>query len=125
MRVQAEATQQLSSVQSDMRVSYGNDALMPPDSTPSVDSVAVEQDNLGFIHPESFNQANTENHGTLNWHNMATALNQALSPQQGLALKSKLALQFARFETQQIRSKIRCAVTEVPKFTVLSKHLIF
>ncbi|XP_026802112.1 amyloid beta (A4) precursor protein b isoform X2 [Pangasianodon hypophthalmus] len=62
MRVQAEAAQQLSSVQSDMRVSYGNDALMPPDSTPSVDSVAVEQDNLGFIHPESFNQANTDNH---------------------------------------------------------------
>ncbi|XP_058247440.1 amyloid beta (A4) precursor protein b isoform X2 [Hemibagrus wyckioides] len=61
-RVQAEASQQLSSVQSDMRVSYGNDALMPPDSTPSVDSVAVEQDNLGFIHPESFNQANTDNH---------------------------------------------------------------
>ncbi|XP_060732287.1 amyloid beta (A4) precursor protein b isoform X2 [Tachysurus vachellii] len=61
-RVQAEASQQLSSVQSDMRVSYGNDALMPPDSTSSVDSVAVEQDNLGFIHPESFNQANTDNH---------------------------------------------------------------
>ncbi|MCJ8732497.1 hypothetical protein PDJAM_G00212110 [Pangasius djambal] len=62
MRMQAEAAQQLSSVQSDMRVSYGNDALTPPDSTPSVDSVAVEQDNLGFIHPESFNQANTDNH---------------------------------------------------------------
>uniref|UniRef100_W5UKH8 Amyloid-beta A4 protein n=1 Tax=Ictalurus punctatus TaxID=7998 RepID=W5UKH8_ICTPU len=62
VRLQAEATQQLSSVQSDMRVSYGNDALMPPDSTPSVDSVVVEQDNLGFIHPESFNQANTDNH---------------------------------------------------------------
>ncbi|KAK3569346.1 hypothetical protein QTP86_026802 [Hemibagrus guttatus] len=61
-RMQAEASQQLSSVQSDMRVSYGNDALMPPDSTPSVDAVAVEQDNLGFIHPESFNQANTDNH---------------------------------------------------------------
>ncbi|XP_060785754.1 amyloid beta (A4) precursor protein b isoform X2 [Neoarius graeffei] len=61
-RVQAEATQELSSVQSDMRVSYGNDALMPPDSTPSSDSVAIEQDNLGFIHPESFNQANTDNH---------------------------------------------------------------
>ncbi|KAM9487388.1 amyloid beta (A4) precursor protein b isoform 2-T2 [Clarias gariepinus] len=62
VRVQAEAAQQLSSVQSDMRVSYGNDALMPPDSTPSVDSIVVEQDNLGFIHPESFNQANTDNH---------------------------------------------------------------
>lgn len=72
MRVQAEATQQLSSVQSDIRVSYGNDALMPPDSTPSVDSVVVEQDNLGFIHPESFNQANTDNHGTLNSHTWTT-----------------------------------------------------
>lgn len=91
MRVQAEATQQLSSVQSDMRVSYGNDALMPPDSTPSVDSVAVEQDNLGFIHPESFNQANTDNHGTLNSHthtdNIATVTT-VPSPQQGLALKN-------------------------------------
>ncbi|XP_066542112.1 amyloid beta (A4) precursor protein b isoform X2 [Hoplias malabaricus] len=56
-RVQAEAAQQLSSLQTDMRVSYGNDALMPdlPDSTPV-------QDGLGFIHPESFNQANTANH---------------------------------------------------------------
>lgn len=75
MRVQAEATQQLSSVQSDMRVSYGNDALMPPDSTLSVDSVAVEQDNLGFIHPESFNQANTDNHGKPNMDNIATTGN--------------------------------------------------
>lgn len=73
VRVQAEAAQQLSSVQSDMRVSYGNDALMPPDSTPSVDSIVVEQDNLGFIHPESFNQANTDNHGTLNLHTCATS----------------------------------------------------
>lgn len=72
-RVQAEASQQLSSVQSDMRVSYGNDALMPPDSTPSVDSVAMEQDNLGFIHPESFNQANTDNHGTLKLHTWITS----------------------------------------------------
>ncbi|XP_062862707.1 amyloid beta (A4) precursor protein b isoform X2 [Trichomycterus rosablanca] len=61
--VQGEATQQLASLQADMRVSYGNDALMPdlPDSTPSVD-LPLEQDGLGFIHPESFNQANTDNH---------------------------------------------------------------
>ncbi|KAL7865870.1 hypothetical protein SRHO_G00111170 [Serrasalmus rhombeus] len=63
-RVQAEATQQLSSLQTDMRVSYGNDALMPdlPDSTPPLDALPPEQDGLGFIHPESFNQANTDNH---------------------------------------------------------------
>lgn len=65
-RVQAEAAQQLSSLQTDMRVSYGNDALMPdmPDSTPPLDALPPEQDGLGFIHPESFNQANTDNHGT-------------------------------------------------------------
>ncbi|XP_056321595.1 amyloid beta (A4) precursor protein b isoform X2 [Danio aesculapii] len=63
-RDQAEVTQQLSSLQSKMRVSYGNDALMPdlPDSTTPLDSLPPEQDGLGFIHPESFNQANTDNH---------------------------------------------------------------
>ncbi|XP_067300303.1 amyloid beta (A4) precursor protein b isoform X2 [Pseudorasbora parva] len=61
---QAEVTQQLSSLQSKMRVSYGNDALMPdlPDSTTPLDILPPEQDGLGFIHPESFNQANTDNH---------------------------------------------------------------
>uniref|UniRef100_A0A8C2FVJ0 Amyloid-beta A4 protein n=1 Tax=Cyprinus carpio TaxID=7962 RepID=A0A8C2FVJ0_CYPCA len=50
---------------SKMRVSYGNDALMPdlPDSTTPLDTLPPEQDGLGFIHPESFNQANTDNHG--------------------------------------------------------------
>nr|CAC85736.1 putative membrane protein [Danio rerio] len=63
-RDQAEVTQQLSSLQSKMRVSYGNDALMPdlPDSTTPLDNLPPEQDGLGFIHPESFNQANTDNH---------------------------------------------------------------
>ncbi|XP_030641643.1 amyloid beta (A4) precursor protein b isoform X1 [Chanos chanos] len=63
-RDQAEVVQQLSSLQSDMRVSYGNDALMPdlPDSTTPLDMLPPEQDGLGFIHPESFNQANTDNH---------------------------------------------------------------
>ncbi|XP_067265177.1 amyloid beta (A4) precursor protein b isoform X2 [Chanodichthys erythropterus] len=63
-RDQAEVTQQLSSLQSKMRVSYGNDALMPdlPDSTTPLDILPPEQDGLGFIHPESFNQANTDNH---------------------------------------------------------------
>ncbi|XP_062303572.1 amyloid beta (A4) precursor protein a [Osmerus eperlanus] len=63
-REQAEMAQQLSSLQSDVRVSYGNDALMP-DSTSSLDSLPKEDglglDGLGFIHPESFNQANTQN----------------------------------------------------------------
>ncbi|XP_073702188.1 amyloid beta (A4) precursor protein b isoform X2 [Garra rufa] len=63
-RDQAEVTQQLSSLQSKMRVSYGNDALMPDllDSTTPLDNLPPEQDGLGFIHPESFNQANTDNH---------------------------------------------------------------
>ena len=67
--------QQLSNLQSDVRVSYGNDALMPdslPDSTrTTLDLLPQEEDldldmgldGLGFIHPESFNQVNTDNQG--------------------------------------------------------------
>ncbi|XP_041857927.1 amyloid beta (A4) precursor protein b isoform X2 [Melanotaenia boesemani] len=64
-RVQAELSQQVSSLQSDGRVdgrvSYGNDALMP-DQTFSSAPMDPGLDGLGFIHPESFNQPNTENH---------------------------------------------------------------
>uniref|UniRef100_A0A8C9ZY74 Amyloid-beta A4 protein n=1 Tax=Sander lucioperca TaxID=283035 RepID=A0A8C9ZY74_SANLU len=45
----------------DGRVSYGNDALMP-DQAYSSAPMDAGLDGLGFIHPESFNQANTENH---------------------------------------------------------------
>ncbi|CAB1328049.1 unnamed protein product [Coregonus sp. 'balchen'] len=70
---QEEMAQQLSNLQSDVRVSYGNDALMPdslPDSTrATLDLLPQEEsldlgmglDGLGFIHPESFNQVNTDN----------------------------------------------------------------
>ncbi|XP_055764186.1 amyloid beta (A4) precursor protein a isoform X4 [Salvelinus fontinalis] len=68
---QADMAQQLSNLQSDVRVSYGNDALMPdsiPDSTrasldllPQEEDLGVGLDGLGFIHPESFNQVNTDN----------------------------------------------------------------
>uniref|UniRef100_G3NGM2 Amyloid-beta A4 protein n=1 Tax=Gasterosteus aculeatus aculeatus TaxID=481459 RepID=G3NGM2_GASAC len=60
-RVQTELSQQVSSLQSDSRVSYGNDALMP-DQTYSSAPMDPGLDRLGFIHPESFNQPNTENH---------------------------------------------------------------
>ncbi|TNN63654.1 Amyloid beta A4 protein [Liparis tanakae] len=64
-RVQAELSQQVSSLQSDGRVdgrvSYGNDALMP-DQAYSSGPMDPDMDRLGFIHPESFNQPNTENH---------------------------------------------------------------
>ncbi|KAG9349679.1 hypothetical protein JZ751_028127 [Albula glossodonta] len=67
-REQSEMSQQISSLQSDVRVSYGNDALMPdlPDSTAPLDMLPPEEagpglDGLGFIHPESFGQANTQN----------------------------------------------------------------
>ncbi|KAJ8350968.1 hypothetical protein SKAU_G00260980 [Synaphobranchus kaupii] len=67
-REQSEMSQQISSLQSDMRVSYGNDALMPdlPGSTAPLDLLPPEEaglglDGLGFIHPESFEQANTQN----------------------------------------------------------------
>ncbi|XP_017293231.1 amyloid beta (A4) precursor protein a isoform X1 [Kryptolebias marmoratus] len=59
-REQAEMAQQLANLQSDVRVSYGNDALMPDqelgdgltDFLPQEDTLA----GVGFIHPESFNQ---------------------------------------------------------------------
>ncbi|XP_036396035.1 amyloid-beta A4 protein-like isoform X2 [Megalops cyprinoides] len=66
---QAEMSQQISSLQSEGRISYGNDALMPdlPDSTAVLDLLPPEEaelgmNGLGFIHPESFRQANTQNH---------------------------------------------------------------
>uniref|UniRef100_A0A8C1XT99 Amyloid-beta A4 protein n=1 Tax=Cyprinus carpio TaxID=7962 RepID=A0A8C1XT99_CYPCA len=58
-REQQEMSAQLANLQSDLRVSYGNDALMP-DSTASLDLLPSE-DTQGFIHPESFNQPNTQN----------------------------------------------------------------
>uniref|UniRef100_A0A3B4ABR7 Amyloid-beta A4 protein n=1 Tax=Periophthalmus magnuspinnatus TaxID=409849 RepID=A0A3B4ABR7_9GOBI len=47
--------------QVDGRISYGNDALMP-DQAYSSAPMDPGLDGLGFIHPESFNQPNTENH---------------------------------------------------------------
>ncbi|XP_070979683.1 amyloid-beta A4 protein-like isoform X1 [Oncorhynchus clarkii lewisi] len=66
-RVQSELSQQLSSLQSDertdVRVSYGNDALMPDQAYSSAPlDPGMGLDRLGFIHPESFNQPNTDNH---------------------------------------------------------------
>uniref|UniRef100_A0A671RSR8 Amyloid-beta A4 protein n=1 Tax=Sinocyclocheilus anshuiensis TaxID=1608454 RepID=A0A671RSR8_9TELE len=58
-RERQEMSAQLANLQSDVRVSYGNDALMP-DSTASLDLLPSE-DTQGFIHPESFNQPNTQN----------------------------------------------------------------
>ncbi|KAJ8013439.1 hypothetical protein DPEC_G00053270 [Dallia pectoralis] len=66
-RVQSELSQQVLSLQSDgrtdSRVSYGKDALMPDQtysSAPLIPGMGFNR--LGFIHPESFNQPNTENH---------------------------------------------------------------
>ncbi|XP_014029702.2 amyloid-beta A4 protein isoform X2 [Salmo salar] len=66
-RVQSELSQQVSSLQSDGRtdgrVSYGNDALMPDQAYSSAPlDPGMGLDRLGFIHPESFNQPNTDNH---------------------------------------------------------------
>ncbi|KAJ8283098.1 hypothetical protein COCON_G00056170 [Conger conger] len=62
-REQVEVSAQVSSLQSEGRVSYGNDALMPdqPESTAALDLLLPEE-GRGFIHPESFGQANTQNH---------------------------------------------------------------
>uniref|UniRef100_A0A8D2ZYP5 Amyloid-beta A4 protein n=1 Tax=Scophthalmus maximus TaxID=52904 RepID=A0A8D2ZYP5_SCOMX len=69
-REQAEMAQQLANLQTDVRVSYGNDALMPDqelgdgqtDFLPQEDTLGLA--GVGFIHPESFNQPNTENQVT-------------------------------------------------------------
>uniref|UniRef100_A0A665X8G4 Amyloid-beta A4 protein n=1 Tax=Echeneis naucrates TaxID=173247 RepID=A0A665X8G4_ECHNA len=66
-REQAEMAQQLANLQTDVRVSYGNDALMPDqelgdgqtDLVPQEDTLGLA--GVGFIHPEIFNQPNTEN----------------------------------------------------------------
>ncbi|XP_062866772.1 amyloid beta (A4) precursor protein a isoform X2 [Trichomycterus rosablanca] len=61
-REQQEMSAQLLLLQSDVRVSYGNDALMP-DSAGAFEAPPPEDSGrLGFIHPESFNQPNTDNH---------------------------------------------------------------
>ncbi|XP_024150059.1 amyloid beta (A4) precursor protein a isoform X2 [Oryzias melastigma] len=60
-REQAEMAQQLANLQTDVRVSYGNDALMPNQELGDGQSDLLPQEDTGFIHPESFNQPNTEN----------------------------------------------------------------
>uniref|UniRef100_A0A8C7YZY4 Amyloid-beta A4 protein n=1 Tax=Oryzias sinensis TaxID=183150 RepID=A0A8C7YZY4_9TELE len=62
-REQAEMAQQLANLQTDVRVSYGNDALMPNQEAGDGQSDLLPQEDVGFIHPESFNQPNTENQG--------------------------------------------------------------
>ncbi|MEQ2170480.1 hypothetical protein GOODEAATRI_000620 [Goodea atripinnis] len=71
-REQAEMAQQLANLQTESRVSYGNDALMPDqefgdsqtDLLPQEDTLGLE--GIGFVHPESFNQPNSENQGAYN-----------------------------------------------------------
>lgn len=61
--------QQLANLQTDARVSYGNDALMPDqefgdgqtDLLPQEDTLGLG--GVGFVHPESFNQQNIEKEG--------------------------------------------------------------
>uniref|UniRef100_A0A3B3SGE8 Amyloid-beta A4 protein n=1 Tax=Paramormyrops kingsleyae TaxID=1676925 RepID=A0A3B3SGE8_9TELE len=81
-REQAEVSQQLSSLQSEGRISYGNDALMPdlPESTAPLDALPPEKngqvlDGLGFIHPESFGQVNQGRHSENSLSLMLTMLN--------------------------------------------------
>uniref|UniRef100_W5MXT3 Amyloid-beta A4 protein n=1 Tax=Lepisosteus oculatus TaxID=7918 RepID=W5MXT3_LEPOC len=65
---QVEVAEQLSSLQSEGRVSYGNDALMPSlsISTSPLDLLPPEEggigrEGLGYIHPAGFGPANTQN----------------------------------------------------------------
>lgn len=64
-------------LQADGLVSYGNDALMPDQAYSSV-PMDTGLDGLGFVHPESFNQANTENHGRTRSHRDVTLAAAAL-----------------------------------------------
>ncbi|KAM4537862.1 amyloid beta (A4) precursor protein a isoform 2-T2 [Fundulus diaphanus] len=69
-REQAEMAQQLANLQTDSRVSYGNDALMPDqefgdgqtDLLPQEDTLGLG--GVGFVHPESFNQQNADTQET-------------------------------------------------------------
>ncbi|KAM6893305.1 amyloid beta (A4) precursor protein a isoform 3-T4 [Lycodopsis pacificus] len=64
---QMEMAQQLANLQTDVRVSYGNDALMPDQEMGDGQTDLLTQEDtlglggVGFVHPESFNQPNTEN----------------------------------------------------------------
>ncbi|XP_041114853.1 amyloid beta (A4) precursor protein a isoform X2 [Polyodon spathula] len=66
---QDEVEEQLSALQSEPRVSYGNDALMPSlteSRTAPIDMLPSEEggigmDGLGYIHPVGFMPVNTEN----------------------------------------------------------------
>ncbi|XP_077472628.1 amyloid beta (A4) precursor protein a isoform X2 [Stigmatopora argus] len=72
---QAEMAEQLANLQTDVRASYGNDALVPDPEPGHLDGEAeplTREDavadlglgglgGLGFVHPESFNQPNTDN----------------------------------------------------------------
>ncbi|XP_031708222.1 amyloid beta (A4) precursor protein a isoform X3 [Anarrhichthys ocellatus] len=64
---QMEMAQQLANLQTDVRVSYGNDALMPDQEMGDGQTDLLTQEGtlslggVGFVHPESFNQPNTEN----------------------------------------------------------------
>ncbi|XP_054649516.1 amyloid beta (A4) precursor protein a isoform X2 [Dunckerocampus dactyliophorus] len=66
-REQAEMAQQLANLQTDVRVSYGNDALMPDQEFGDGQTDLLTQEDtlglggVGFVHPESFNQPNTDN----------------------------------------------------------------
>ncbi|CAJ1087096.1 amyloid beta (A4) precursor protein a isoform X2 [Xyrichtys novacula] len=66
-REQAEMAQQLANLQTDVRMSYGNDALMPDQELGDGQTELLPQEDtlgfggVGFIHPESFNQPNTDN----------------------------------------------------------------
>uniref|UniRef100_A0A1A8E0H2 Amyloid-beta A4 protein n=1 Tax=Nothobranchius kadleci TaxID=1051664 RepID=A0A1A8E0H2_NOTKA len=59
-REQAEMAQQLANLQTDVRVSYGNDALMPDQELGDGQTDLLPQEDVlggvGFNHPESFNQ---------------------------------------------------------------------
>uniref|UniRef100_A0A673Y459 Amyloid-beta A4 protein n=1 Tax=Salmo trutta TaxID=8032 RepID=A0A673Y459_SALTR len=90
---QADMAQQLSNLQSDVRVSYGNDALMPnslPDSTratldllPQEEDLDMGLDGLGFIHPESFNQVNTDIQGRVYTQNQVEPVDAGPIPDRG------------------------------------------
>ncbi|XP_052378271.1 amyloid-beta A4 protein-like isoform X2 [Oncorhynchus keta] len=101
-RVQSELSQQVSSLQSDertdVRVSYGNDAVMPNQAYSSAPlDPGMRLDRLGFTHPESFNQPNTDNHVSVSSVKAVEPVDARPLPDRGLPTRPVSALRPEEF----------------------------
>lgn len=82
---------QLANLQTDARMSYGNDGLLPQQEELDDEQQSQQGEpllpqeetlglgSLGFIHPESFNQPNTQNQGAAREHTEEAEVEEALA----------------------------------------------